>query len=70
MTNLPVLTGAKVVLRPARPDPQVVDGYYMLLVVQAIRDEDEHGQPVELIRIVSAREADRQDRRRYEQETR
>ena len=47
----------------------VVDGYYLLLVVHTIRDEDEDGQPVEIIRIISAREADSKERQRYEQET-
>jgi uncharacterized DUF497 family protein len=48
----------------------VVDGYYLLLVAHTIRDEDEDGQLVEIIRIISAREADRKERRRYEQEIR
>ena len=48
----------------------VVEGYYMLLVVHTMRDEDEDGQLVEVIRIISAREADRRERRRYEQESR
>ncbi len=48
----------------------VVDGYHLLLVVHTYRDEDEDGQPVEIIRIISAREADRKERQRYEQETR
>jgi uncharacterized DUF497 family protein len=48
----------------------VVEGYYLLLVVHTVRDEDEDGHPVEIIRIISAREADRKERRRYEQETR
>ena len=42
----------------------------LLLVVHTYRDEDEAGQPVEIIHIISAREADRKERRRYEQETR
>jgi uncharacterized DUF497 family protein len=48
----------------------VVDGYHLLLVVHTYRDKDEDEQPVEIIRIISAREADRKERRRYEQETR
>jgi uncharacterized DUF497 family protein len=48
----------------------MVEGYLLLLVVHTIRDEDEDGQPIEIIRIISARAADRTERRRYEQETR
>ncbi len=48
----------------------VVEGHYLLLVVHTVQDEDEDGQPVEIIRIISAREADRKERRRYEQEIR
>jgi uncharacterized protein len=48
-----------------------VDGHYLLLVVaHTVREEDEGHQFVEIIRIISAREADRKERRRYEQETR
>jgi uncharacterized protein len=46
-----------------------VDGRVLLLVAHTIRDEDEDGQPVEILRIISARAADRKERRRYEQET-
>jgi uncharacterized DUF497 family protein len=42
----------------------------LLLVAHTIRDEDEDGQPIEIIRIISARAADRKERRRYEQEAR
>jgi uncharacterized DUF497 family protein len=48
----------------------VVEGYHLLLVVHTIRDENEDGQSIEVVRIISAREADRKERRRYEQETR
>ncbi len=48
----------------------MVDGCYLLLVAHTIRDEDDDGQPVEIIRIISARGADRKERRRYEQENR
>ena len=48
----------------------VVEGYFLLLVVHTIRDEDEGGEAVEVIRIISARSADRKERRRYEQENR
>jgi uncharacterized protein len=48
----------------------IVDGYLLLVVAHTIRDEVEEGQPIEIIRIVSARAADRKERRRYEQEIR
>jgi hypothetical protein len=47
-----------------------VEGYLLLLVAHAIREEDEDSEPVEVIRIISARPADRKERRRYEQEIR
>jgi uncharacterized DUF497 family protein len=46
----------------------MVEGHQLLLVAHTIRDED--GQTVEVIRIISARRADRKERRRYEQQTR
>ncbi len=48
----------------------MVEGRVLLLVAHTIRDEDEDGEPTEIIRIISARAADRKERRRYEQETR
>jgi uncharacterized DUF497 family protein len=48
----------------------IVDGYLLLVVAHTIRDEVEEGQPIEIIRIISARAADRKERRRYEQEIR
>jgi uncharacterized DUF497 family protein len=48
----------------------LVEGYYLLLVAHTIRDESEDGHPIEIIRIISARAADRKERRRYEQEPR
>jgi len=47
-----------------------VDGYCVLLVAHTILDEDNDGEAVEIIRIVSARIADRKERRRYEETTR
>lgn len=47
-----------------------VEGYCLLLLAHTIWDEDEDGQPVEIIRIISARKADRKERRRYEETTR
>jgi uncharacterized protein len=48
----------------------MVEGRVLLLVAHAFRDEDEDSEAIEVIRIISARAADRGERRRYEQETR
>lgn len=48
----------------------IVEGYLLLVVAHTVRDDKEDGQPIEIIRIISARAADRKERRRYEQETR
>ena len=48
----------------------MADGRVLLLVAHTIRDEDEDGEAIEVIRIISARAADRKERRRYEQEIR
>jgi|SRR5665213_2708572 len=48
----------------------LVEGHLLLLVAHTTRDDEEDGQPIEVIRIISARAADRKERRRYEQETR
>jgi uncharacterized DUF497 family protein len=48
----------------------IADGRSLLFVAHTVREEDEDGQPVEIVRIISARKADRKERRRYEQETR
>lgn len=42
----------------------------ILLVVHTVWDEDEAGDTMEVIRIISARRADRKERHRYETETR
>ena len=42
----------------------IVDGVVMLLVAHTVRQQDE----IEVIRIISARRADRRERRRYEEE--
>ena len=47
----------------------MVEGHLLLLVAHAIREDDEDGKPVEIIRIISARKAEKPERRRYEQET-
>lgn len=49
---------------------EVVQEYLLLLVAHTIRDEDEEDQTIEVIRIISARAAERKERRRYEQENR
>lgn len=48
----------------------MADGHLLLLVAHTIQDDDEDGLTVEVIRIISARKADRKERRRYEQEVR
>ncbi|MFO1050250.1 MAG: BrnT family toxin [Geminicoccaceae bacterium] len=48
----------------------VVEGHALLLVAHTSRDEEQDGQALEVIRIISARAADRTERRRYEQESR
>lgn len=45
-------------------------GYVLLLVVHTLRETVEDGQDMEVIRIISARKADRSERRRYEEEPR
>ena len=46
----------------------MVGGTTLLLVAHTIRENDENGRPVEVIRIISARTATRRERRRYEDE--
>jgi uncharacterized DUF497 family protein len=48
----------------------MVEGFLLLLVAHTVREEDEDGQTMEAIRIISARPASRKERRRYEQESR
>ena len=48
----------------------IVEGYLLLVVAHTVRDDEEDGQPIEIIRIISARAADRKEGRRYEQEIR
>jgi uncharacterized DUF497 family protein len=47
-----------------------VEGHLLVLVTHTIRDDEEDGRPIEVIRIISARRADRKERQRYEQESR
>ena len=48
----------------------IVDGYMMLLVVHTLWEEDEAGDTIEVIRVISARQADRKERQKYENEIR
>ncbi len=49
---------------------RAVENFLFVVVVHTTREEDENGEIVEVIRIISAREASRKERRRYEQESR
>lgn len=44
-----------------------VGGFTLLVVAHTIREHDEAGRPIEVIRIISARPAIRKERRRYEE---
>ena len=44
-----------------------VGGFTLLVVAHTIRDEEDDGRAVEIIRIVSARPAIRKEGRRYEE---
>ncbi|MBO1112116.1 BrnT family toxin [Bordetella petrii] len=48
----------------------MVDGYLLLLVAHTVLELNADNQSIEVIRIISARRADRKERRRYEQEIR
>ena len=48
----------------------LVEGHLLLLVAHTVREEAEGGLPVQVLRIISARRADRKERRRYEEEER
>lgn len=48
----------------------LVEGHLLLLVAHTVFEETENNEPVETIRIISARRADRKERRRYEEERR
>jgi uncharacterized protein len=43
-------------------------GFALLVVAHTTTEYDEFGQVVEVVRIISARRADRKERRRYEEE--
>lgn len=46
----------------------VVYGVTVLLIAHTITEEDENGEPVEHIHLISARRATRKERKRYETE--
>jgi len=48
----------------------LVQGHQILVVAHTIREKDHDGDEIEIIRIVSARKADRSERRRYADEQR
>lgn len=48
----------------------VVHGVTVLLVAHTITEDDDEGEPIEVIRIISARRATPKERKRYEQENR
>lgn len=45
-----------------------VEGLSLLIVAHTIREELEDGREIELVRIISARQAEPKERRRYEKE--
>jgi uncharacterized protein len=47
-----------------------IEGYTVLMVAHTFYEEDDNGETVEVIRIISARKADMRERRRYEEEKR
>ena len=47
-----------------------VEGHVLLLVAHTVLEVNEHDQITEVIRIISARAADKKERQRYEQEIR
>ena len=46
----------------------LVGGFAILMVAHTLTEEDAEGAPREVVRIISARRADRSERRRYENE--
>jgi len=48
----------------------MVENRVLLMVAHTIWEEDEDGHIIEVIRIISAREANSRERKRYEQEPR
>jgi len=48
----------------------LVEGHLLLLVAHTVAEEDDDGEEIEVIHIISARKADRSERKRYEEERR
>lgn len=48
----------------------LVGGQVLLVVAHTVGEDDDREEGIEVIRIISARKAERRERRRYEQETR
>ncbi|ALR19127.1 BrnT family toxin [Sphingobium baderi] len=48
----------------------LVEGHLLLLMAHTVAEDDDDGEYVEVIHIISARKADRKERRRYEEERR
>src|SRR3546814_20888708 len=48
----------------------LVAGHLLLRVAHTVAEDDDDGEYVEIIHIISARKADRKERRRYEEERR
>ncbi|MGZ0073906.1 BrnT family toxin [Sphingobium limneticum] len=62
---------ARAFLDPARSRTLgLVEGHLLLLVAHTVVEQDDDGEYVEIIHIISARKADRTERRRYEEERR
>jgi uncharacterized DUF497 family protein len=45
-----------------------VEGRLLLMIAHTMWEDEEDGDPIEVIRIISARMATRRERRRYEQQ--
>ncbi len=48
----------------------LVSDVVLLMVAHAVHEDDENGHAIEVIRIISARRADRMERQRYEEQNR
>src|SRR3546814_21161977 len=45
---------------------RLVEGHLLLLVAHTVAEDDDDGESVEILHIISARTADRKERRRYD----
>ena len=45
-----------------------IEGCFLVMVVHTVREADQDGRPIEIMRIISARYATRKERQRYEDE--